>query len=101
MIEGFYWKLAIMILTLYAIRFLPFLFLRKEITNIYIKSFLTYVPYVTLAVMTFPAIIESTEHVISGVVALVVGIIVSWFGGNLIITAVCCCASVLLMGLIL
>ena len=101
MIEGFYIKLAIMILTLYAIRFLPFLVLRREITNIYVKSFLTYVPYVTLAVMTFPAIIESTEHMISGIAALIVGILVAWFGGNLIITAVCCCAAVLVTGFFL
>ena len=37
---------------------------------IYIRSFLYYVPYVTLAVMTFPAIVESTDYAIAGVLAM-------------------------------
>ena len=101
MIQGFYWKLIIMCLTLYAIRFLPFVFLRKEITNRFVKSFLTYVPYVTLAVMTFPAILEATENIWSGLAALVVGVIVAWIGGNLIVTASACCIAVLIVGAIL
>lgn len=100
MIEGFYLKLLIMVLTLYAIRFLPFLFLRKEISNRFVRSFLTYVPYVTLAVMTFPAMVMATDNIFCGIAALVVGIIVAWFGGNLIIVASCCCLTVLVTGLI-
>lgn len=99
--HDFYLRLLVMCLTLYMIRLLPFLVLRKEITNIYIKSFLTYVPYVTLAVMTFPAIIQATDNMISGIVALVVGILVAWFGGNLIIVASACCLAVLLTGVFL
>ena len=97
--QDFYIKLLVMCLTLYAIRLLPFLFLRREITNKYIKSFLTYVPYVTLAVMTFPAVIMATDNIVSGIAALVVGILVAWFGGNLIIVASCCCLAALVAGL--
>ena len=93
-------KLLVMVLTLYAIRLLPFLFLRKEIKNKYIKSFLTYVPYVTLAIMTFPAIVTATGNMVSGIAALVVGVIVAWFGGILIVVASCCCVAALLTGLI-
>ena len=96
--QDFYIRLLVMCLTLYAIRLLPFLFLRKEITNKYIKSFLTYVPYVTLAVMTFPAIVTATNNVFSGIAALVVGILVAWFGGNLLIVASACCLAVLVTG---
>lgn len=98
--KDFYVKLLVMVLTLYSIRLIPFLFLRKEIKNRFIRSFLAYVPYVTLAVMTFPAIITATGNLISGIAALVVGIIVAWFGGNLIIVASCCCVAALLTGLI-
>ena len=38
----------------YLIRMLPFVLVKKEITNVTVKSFLYYVPYVTLSVMTFP-----------------------------------------------
>lgn len=96
-----YTRILIMIATLYVIRVTPFLFLRKEITNRFVRSFLYYVPYVTLAVMTFPAIVLATSNIWSGIAALAAGIIVAWFGGSLIVTASCCCIAVLLTGLIL
>ncbi len=100
MAPDFWLKLMVMCLTLYAIRLLPFLVLRKEITNRFIRSFLTYVPYVTLAVMTFPAIITSAGNTLSGIAALVVGVLIAWIGGNLIVVAGCCCIAALLTGLI-
>ena len=90
-----------MIATLYVIRMLPFLLIRSEIKNRLFKSFLYYVPYVTLAVMTFPAIIFATDHLASGILALIVGLIVAWFSENLFITASCCCIAVLLSSLII
>ena len=66
MTKNVYCSLLIITLTIYAIRVLPFVFLRKEITNVRIRSFLYYVPYVTLAVMTFPAIICATDSMWSG-----------------------------------
>lgn len=44
----------------YAVRILPLTLIRKPIKSKFIKSFLFYVPYVTLAVMTFPAIIDAS-----------------------------------------
>lgn len=78
----------------YLIRVLPLTFIRKPIKNTFIKSFLYYVPYVTLAVMTFPAIIEATQTPISGLIALVIGIILSWFGAGLFPVACVCCIVV-------
>ena len=57
----------------YLIRVLPLTLIRKQIKNKFIKSFLYYVPYVTLAVMTFPAIIQATQSPWAGAIALVVG----------------------------
>lgn len=80
-----------------AIRALPTTLLRRQITSTFVKSFLYYVPYVTLAVMTFPAITEATKNPIAGYAALLVGIIVAWFRKNLFETAVICCLTVLLI----
>ena len=74
------------------IRVLPTTLIRKQITNKFIKSFLYYVPYVTLAVMTFPAIIEATRSRVAGIIALTVGIVAAWFDWGLFKVAVTCCA---------
>lgn len=94
-------SLLVMIATIYSVRMLPLILFRQDITNRWIRSFLHYVPYVTLAVMTFPAIIEATEHTASGIIALLVGLAAAWLSGDLFIVAVCCCASVFLSGLFL
>lgn len=73
------------------IRVLPTTLIRKQITNTFIKSFLHYVPYVTLAVMTFPAIIEATSSKIAGIIALIVGIITAWVDWGLFKVAIACC----------
>ncbi len=77
------------------IRALPTTLLRGQIKNRFIRSFLYYVPYVTLAVMTFPAITEVTKNPVAGYLALIVGIGVAWFRKNLFETAVLCCLTVL------
>lgn len=78
-----YIYILIMALASFAIRILPLTLIQKEIKNPFLKSFLYYVPYITLAVMTFPAIIEVTQSPISGAIALIIGIILAWFGANL------------------
>ncbi len=78
----------------YLIRILPLTFIRKPIKNTFIRSFLYYVPYVTLAVMTFPAIIESTQTPLAGAIALGVGILLAWFNAGLFPVALACCAVV-------
>ena len=67
----------------YLIRVLPLTLIRKPIKNRFIKSFLYYVPYVTLSVMTFPAIVEATQSPVAGVIALVAGIVLSFLGAGL------------------
>ena len=65
--------------------------------NRFLRSFLYYVPYVTLAVMTFPSIIQTTMSPISGTVALMAGIVAAWRGMGLFPVAAICCAIVYLM----
>ena len=85
----------------YLIRSTPLLLIRKEITNKTIRSFLYYVPYATLAVMTFPAIVEATQSIWSGIAALVIGILLAWFGGSLFQVAVSICVVVFVAELFL
>lgn len=85
----------------YLIRILPLTLIRREIKSTFLKSFLYYVPYVTLAVMTFPAIVEATSSPIAGALALVVGILVAWWGKSLLTVAVLCCLAVFVAELFL
>lgn len=82
------------------IRILPLTLIQKQIKNQFLQSFLYYVPYVTLAVMTFPAIIDTTSSPISGAIALVIGIVAAWFGANLFQVSVVCCMVVFLLSFI-
>ncbi len=92
-----YIYIAIMALVTYLIRVMPLTVIRKQIKNKYLKSFLYYVPYVTLSVMTFPAILHATQSICSGLLALFVGIVVAWFGFDLFKTAISCCLIVLIL----
>lgn len=58
----------------YAVRVLPLTLLRRPITSPFLQSFLYYVPYVTLSVMTFPAMVDATQSPIAGVAALAMGV---------------------------
>lgn len=78
------------------IRILPLTLIRKKIKNPFLCSFLYYVPYVTLAVMTFPAIITAPQIPLAGILALVIGIFAAWKGINMIGIAVLCCGVVFL-----
>ncbi len=91
-----YVYILVMALTLYAIRALPMTLIRRPIKSQFIRSFLYYVPYVTLAVMTVPAIIENPQSPIAGALALVVGVVASWLGAGLMPVAVLCCLTVLI-----
>ena len=85
----------------YLIRVTPLALIRKEITNRTLRSFLYYVPYVTLAVMTFPAIVEATQSPLAGALALVTGIVLAWRGKSLFTVAAACCLVVFAAELIL
>ena len=94
-----YIYIAVMALVSYTIRILPLTLIRKPIRNRFIQSFLYYVPYVTLAVMTFPAIIHATQTPISGAVALAAGIVAAWLGPGLFPVSVLCCVLVFVIEL--
>lgn len=88
--------IAIMAGVTYLIRVLPLTLIRRPIKNRFIQSFLFYVPYVTLAVMTFPAIVEATQSPVAGALALATGVVLAYLGAGLFPVAVSCCAVVLI-----
>ena len=91
--------IAVMGAVSFLIRVLPMTLIRKPIKSRFIRSFLYYVPYVTLAVMTFPAVLYATQSPIAGGAALVVGMAVAWYGFDLFKTARSCCGVVLILEL--
>lgn len=96
-----YIYIAIMALTTYLIRVLPLTLIRKEIKNKTIRAFLYYVPYVTLSVMTFPAILTATESIYSAAAALLVGILAAWSGRSLFQVSILSCLTVFIVELII
>lgn len=101
MTHNIYIYLLIMTAVTYAIRVLPLTLIRKQIKNKFLQSFLYYVPYVTLAVMTFPAIMDATQSPIAGAAALAVGIVAAWLGAGLFPVSVLCCIVVFILELFL
>ena len=92
-----YIYIAMMAIVTYLIRTLPLTLVRREIKNVYIRSFLYYVPYVTLSVMTFPSMMDATGSQWSGLAALITGIVLAWRGASLFKVAVAACAVVFVL----
>ena len=97
MVHNIYLYILVVAGVTYLIRVLPLTLIRREIKNTFLRSFLYYVPYVTLAVMTFPAILTATQSWISGLAALAVGLVLAWLGAGLFPVALSCCGAVLVV----
>ena len=92
-------SLLVMAVTIYLVRALPLTLLRKEIRNPFIRSFLFYVPYVSLSVMTFPAILSATASWRSGLAGFVAAVVIAWVDGNLFRVSIGACIAVFFMEL--
>ncbi len=92
----FWLYLFVMAGVTYLIRMLPMVLLRKKIKNRYMLSFLYYMPYAVLTVMTIPAIFSSTESAVSAVVGFLAAVLLSYFGKSLVTVAALSSAFVFL-----
>ncbi len=92
-----YLYIFVMAFATWCMRVIPSLVMKKPIQNRFAQSFLYYVPYVTLAVMTFPAMVQATNEPLAGAAALIVGIFAAWFGADLIYVALACCVTVFVL----
>lgn len=101
MTHNTYLYIAVMAGVSYLIRVLPLTLLQRQINSRFFQSFLYYVPYVTLSVMTFPAILGATQSPISGALALIAGVAAAWLGASLFQVALSCCTIVFIAELFL
>ena len=85
----------------YLIRMLPLTLIQKKITNIYIRSFLYYIPYACLTAMTFPAILYATKSPVSGAAGLLTAVILALRKKILITVAGFACIAVFIVERIL
>ena len=85
-----------MALTTHLIRVIPLTVFRKPIYSRFLKSFLHYVPYACLTAMTFPAILSSTETMLSGAAALIVAVFLAYRGKSLLTVSLSASAAVML-----
>ncbi len=96
-----YVYILVMAAVTYLIRVLPLTLVRKEMTNEYIRSFLFYVPYVTLAVMIFPAILDATATPWSALAGFAVAILFAYRGASLISVSLLACLAVFVVEMVL
>ena len=96
-----YLYILLMALVTYLIRALPLTLIRKEIKSNLIKSFLHYVPYATLAAMTFPAILSATDYMISSIVGFAVALFLAFNKKSLLTVAGASCFAAFIVELFL
>jgi branched-subunit amino acid transport protein len=90
-----------MALTTCACRILPLLLIKKPVENVFFKSFLYYVPYAVLSVMTIPAIFYSTSYLVSAIIGFAVALVLSYFNRSLLTVAASACGAVLVVELVI
>ena len=100
-VQDFFLYLLIMAGVTYLVRMLPFVLMRGKIKSRFVRSFLYYVPYSVLSVMTVPAIFYSTGSLISAIIGTGVAVILSYFGRSLLTVAASASGAVLLCEIIL
>ena len=93
--------LAVMALVTYLIRMIPFTLFRKEITSVFFRSFLAYVPYAVLGAMTFPSIFFATASLPSAIAGTAVALILAFFRRSLLTVAVGAAGTALVVELVM
>lgn len=99
--DQFFIYLMIVALSTYLIRAVPFSLIREKVTNTFIKSFLSYIPYTVLAAMTFPGALYVTGSIISALIGITVALLFAIKGKSLTIVAIMACLSALIVELIM
>lgn len=92
--------ILIMALTTYLVRMLPMTLFRKRIKSRFARSFFHYIPYAVLAAMTLPAILYSTDGILSALAGLAVAVGLSLANGSLIVVSLAACIVAFLVGLL-
>lgn len=85
--------IAVMAISTYLVRVIPFVAFRKKIKSKFFRSFLYYIPYAVLSAMTIPAIFFSTGNYITAIAGTVVALVLSYFNLPLIVVAIAASAT--------
>ncbi len=99
-VPNFFIYLLIMAGVTYLVRMIPLALVHKKIENRFIRSFLYYIPYSVLAVMTVPAIFFSTGHIVSALVGTLAAAVLAYRKKSLIVVAAFAALAVLAAELI-
>ena len=97
----FFIYLAVTAGVTYLVRALPLVLVKGKIKKRFILSFLHYIPYAVLSVMTVPAIFYATGERVSAAVGFAVAVGLSLLNKSLLTVAAAACGAVLIVQLIL
>ena len=98
---NFYIYLLVTAGTTYLVRMLPLVLLKGKIRSRFLLSFLHYIPYAVLSVMTVPAIFSATGDLRTAAAGFIVALVLAWRGKSLLTVAAAACAAVLAAELLL
>ena len=96
----FYLYLAVTAGVTYLVRALPLVLVKGKIKNRFLLSFLHYIPYAVLSVMTVPAIFYATGDRLSAAAGFLVAVLLALWNRSLLTVAAAACAAVLLTQLL-
>lgn len=99
--ERFFIYLAVMAGVTYLVRMIPMVLIKEKIKNKFVLSFLHYIPYTVLAVMTVPACFYATGSPVSAITGFIVAVIAALFEKSLLQVAILSCAGVLVTELVM
>ena len=93
--------LLTMAIVTYLIRAIPLVLIKKKIENKFILSFLHYMPYAVLTVMTIPAVFFATDHIASAIAGVCIALILAYFKQGLLTVALGASTGVFITELII
>ncbi len=99
--DKFFIYLLVMAGVTYLVRMIPMALIKKKIKNKFVLSFLHYIPYAVLSVMTVPACFYATDSPITAAVGFIIAIVAALFERSLIQVAGLSCAGVLITEIII
>ena len=97
----FFAYLGVMAGVTYLVRMLPLVLVKEKITNPFLLSFLYYIPYSVLSVMTVPAIFHATEEPVAAILGFLTAVLLAWRKKGLLTVALSSCAVALMVELLL
>lgn len=97
----FFVYLLVMAGVTYLVRMLPLVLIKRRIENRFLLSFLYYMPYAVLAVMTVPAIFYATASLWSALFGFLVAVLLAYKKQSLVVVAAASCLAVFVAELVL